>query len=49
MLYHTYTEAKINDNALVALTLMMAKSLPQQKDMVVGFGFGVFGGVCGFV
>ena len=32
MLYHTYTEAKINDNALVALTLMTAKSLPQQKD-----------------
>jgi len=28
-------EAKINDNALVALTLMTAKSLPQQKDTVV--------------
>jgi len=28
-------EAKINDNALVALTLMTAKSLPQQKDTVI--------------
>ena len=35
MLYHTNTEAKINDNALVALTLMTAKSLPQQKDTLI--------------
>jgi len=35
MLYRANGEAKINDNALVALTLMTAKSLPQQKDTVV--------------
>ena len=35
MLYRTNGEAKINDNALVALTLMTAKSLPEQKDTVV--------------
>ena len=35
MLYRVNGEAKINDNALVALTLMTAKSLPQQKDTVV--------------
>ncbi len=35
MLYRINGEAKINDNALVALTLMTAKSLPQQKDTVV--------------
>ena len=35
MLYHVNCEVKINDNALVALTLMMAKSLPQQKDTVI--------------
>ena len=49
MLYHIYTEAKINDNALVALTLMMAKSLPQQKDMVVALlleCLGDFGALC---
>ena len=28
-------DAKINDNALVALTLMTAKSVPQQKDTVI--------------
>ena len=35
MLYRSNGEAKINDNALVALTLMTAKSLPQQKDTVI--------------
>ena len=35
MLYRTNGEAKINDNALVALALMTAKSLPQQKETVV--------------
>ncbi len=35
MLYRTNGEAKINDNALVALALMTAKSLPQQKDTVI--------------
>jgi prophage maintenance system killer protein/prophage antirepressor-like protein len=35
MLYHSNGEAKINDNALVALTLMTAKSLPEQKDTVI--------------
>ncbi len=35
MLYRANGEAKINDNALVALTLMTAKSLPQQKDTVI--------------
>lgn len=35
MLYRANGEAKINDNALVALALMTAKSLPQQKDTVV--------------
>ncbi len=35
MLYRSNGEAKINDNALVALALMTAKSLPQQKDTVV--------------
>ena len=35
MLYCANGEAKINDNALVALTLMTAKSLPEQKETVV--------------
>ncbi len=35
MLYRVNGEAKINDNALVALALMTAKSLPQQKDTVI--------------
>ena len=35
MLFRSHGEAKINDNALVALTLMTAKSLPQQKDTVI--------------
>lgn len=35
MLYRTNGEAKINDNALVALALMTAKSLPQQKETVI--------------
>ena len=35
ILCRTNGEAKINDNALVALTLMTAKSLPQQKDTVI--------------
>ncbi len=35
MLCRANGEAKINDNALVALTLMTAKSLPEQKDTVV--------------
>ena len=35
MLYRANGEAKINDNALVALTLMTAKSLPEQKDTVI--------------
>ena len=35
MLCRVNGEAKINDNALVALTLMTAKSLPEQKDTVV--------------
>jgi prophage maintenance system killer protein len=35
MLYRANGEAKINDNALVALTLMTAKSLPEQKATVV--------------
>jgi len=35
ILYRKNGEAKINDNALVALALMTAKSLPQQKDTVV--------------
>ena len=35
MLYRKKGEAKINDNALVALTLMIAKSLPEQKDTVI--------------
>jgi len=35
ILYRANGEAKINDNALVALALMTAKSLPQQKDTVI--------------
>jgi len=35
ILYRKNGEAKINDNALVALALMTAKSLPQQKETVV--------------
>ncbi len=35
VLYRKNGEAKINDNALVALTLMIAKSLPEQKDTVI--------------
>jgi len=35
MLCRTNGEPKINDNALVALTLMTAKSLLEQKDTVV--------------
>jgi len=35
ILYRTNGEAKINDNALVALALMTAKSLPKQKETVV--------------
>lgn len=35
MLHRANSEAKINDNALVALALMTAKSLPQQKDTVI--------------
>ena len=35
ILYRQNGEAKINDNALVALALMTAKSLPQQKETVV--------------
>ena len=35
MLYRNNGEAKINDNALVALALMTTKSLPQQKDTVI--------------
>jgi len=35
MLYRPSGEAKINDNALVALALMVAKSLPVQKDTVI--------------
>ena len=39
MLYKQNGEAKINDNALVALALMTAKSLPQQKETVVALIF----------
>ena len=39
MLYGENGEAKINDNALVALALMTAKSLPQQKETVVALIF----------
>ncbi len=39
MLYRENGEAKINDNALVALALMTAKSLPQQKETVVALIF----------
>ncbi len=35
MLYKTNGELKINDNALVALALMTAKSDPKQKDTVI--------------
>lgn len=35
MIYRTDGEIKINDNALVALALMTAKSLPEQKDTVI--------------
>jgi len=35
MLYRSSGEPKINDNALVALALMVAKSLPEQKDTVI--------------
>jgi len=35
MLHRANSEAKINDNALVALALMTAKSLPQQKATVI--------------
>jgi len=35
MLYRQNGEAKINDNALVALALMIAKSLPEQKDTII--------------
>jgi len=35
MLYRDNADAKINDNALVALALMTAKSLPEQKDTVI--------------
>jgi len=35
VLYRKNGESKINDNALVALALMTAKSLPQQKDTVI--------------
>ena len=35
-------KVKINDNVLVALTLMTAKSLPRQKDTVVVFDTSFF-------
>jgi len=35
MLYKANGELKINDNALVALALMTAKSDPKQKDTVI--------------
>jgi len=35
MFNRTNGVAKINDNALVALALMTAKSLPKQKETVV--------------
>jgi prophage maintenance system killer protein/predicted XRE-type DNA-binding protein len=35
ILYRNNGEPKINDNALVALALMTAKSLPEQKDTVI--------------
>lgn len=35
ILYRASGEAKINDNALVALALMTAKSLPEQKSTVI--------------
>lgn len=35
MLYKTNGELKINDNALVALSLMTAKSDPKQKDTII--------------
>jgi prophage maintenance system killer protein/predicted XRE-type DNA-binding protein len=35
MLYRANGEAKINDNALVALALMTVKSLPEQKSTVI--------------
>ncbi len=41
--YWKYGEAKINDNVLVALTLMTAKSLPQQKDTVIALILECFG------
>ena len=35
MLYKSNGEPKINDNALVALSLMTAKSDPKQKDKII--------------
>ncbi len=43
MLYKKNGELKINDNALVALSLMMAKSNPKQKDTIINLIVNILG------
>ncbi|DAB34658.1 MAG: hypothetical protein PWQ42_299 [Sulfurospirillum sp.] len=43
MLYKSSGELKINDNALVALSLMSAKSDPQQKETVINLIVNILG------
>lgn len=43
MLYKSSGELKINDNALVALSLMTAKSDPKQKDTVINLIVNILG------
>ncbi|MBE0515150.1 virulence protein RhuM/Fic/DOC family protein [Sulfurimonas sp.] len=43
MLYKSSGELKINDNALVALSLMTAKSDPQQKETVINLIVNILG------
>ena len=43
MLYKSNGELKINDNALVALSLMTAKSDPQQKETVINLIVNILG------
>ena len=35
ILYKPYGEARINDNALAAITLLVATSLPEQKEIII--------------
>lgn len=43
MLYKKNAELKINDNALVALSLMTAKSDPNQKDTIIKLIINILG------